>query len=363
MTPLTQTSFAPDSPYRKLARSLDALPNRFPPAPDESDLRLLAKIYTAEQAALAAELSPEKETPAQISQRLERDLREVSALLKEMSKNGLISFGKTPQGRLGFGLLPFVVGIYEEQVARMDAEMAELYETYYRQAFGNTLKVQPQVHRVIPVGQSVKNDMQIYPYESITDLIAQAQAWGVIDCICRKQRALIGKACGHPLDVCMVLSERTAAFDDSPTIHALTQAGALDTLARAEREGLVHCVSNSQSGFTYICNCCTCSCSILRGMAEMGIANVVARSNFINRVDGELCIGCGECLPLCSFNALTLDDVVQVSELKCVGCGLCVTACQQGALGLVRRTDESLPPADEAAWLAARRGNTVDLSK
>jgi hypothetical protein len=34
-------SFSVDSPYRLLARSLDALPHRFPPAEDESDLHLL----------------------------------------------------------------------------------------------------------------------------------------------------------------------------------------------------------------------------------------------------------------------------------------------------------------------------------
>lgn len=360
MTNSTHTPFPPDSPYRRLARSLDALPNRFPEAPDESDLRMLAKLFSPDEAALAADLLPDMENPVQISQRLGRDMREVSGLLKEMSKKGLIAVGKTPEGRLGFGLMPFVVGIYEEQVEHMDAEMAQLFETYYHQAFGNSLKVQPQVHRVIPIGQSVKNDMEIHPYESVMGLIDRAQAWGVIDCICRKQRALIGKACGHPLDVCMVLGERAGAFDESTTIHALTHDGALETLTRAEQAGLVHCVTNSQNDVTYICNCCTCSCAILRGMAEMGIANVVARSNFVNRADPDLCIGCGECVSVCSFNALELVDVVVVNETRCVGCGLCVSVCTQGALGLERRADESLPPAGEAEWRAARSSATMN---
>ncbi|HEX7566937.1 MAG TPA: hypothetical protein VF355_00070 [Anaerolineaceae bacterium] len=74
--------FEPESPYRQLARSLDALPNRFPPTDDESDLHLLAKIFTLQEAELAAGLLPEPESPAQISERLGRDPQETTAQLK-----------------------------------------------------------------------------------------------------------------------------------------------------------------------------------------------------------------------------------------------------------------------------------------
>jgi hypothetical protein len=85
MTPSSSPVFAPDSSYRQLAQALDELPNRFPSAPDGSDLRLPAKLFTPEQVDLAANLLSEFETPAQISQRLSRDLHEMAALLKEMS--------------------------------------------------------------------------------------------------------------------------------------------------------------------------------------------------------------------------------------------------------------------------------------
>lgn len=354
MDPSLPHTFAPDSHYRRLARSLDALPNRFPPAEDESDLRLLAKLFTPAEADLAANLLPESEQPGQIGERLGRDPRETAVQLKEMSKKGLISLGKTAEGRLGFGLMPFVVGIYEAQAGRIDAEMAELFEAYYRQAFGRALKAQPQVHRVIPVGETVKNDMEVRPFESVTGLIDNAQSWGVLDCICRTQKALIGEPCSHPIDVCMVLSQKPDAFTPGGTIHPLTHPEALRTLRRASEAGLVHCVSNSQRDLWYICNCCTCSCGILRGMADLGIANVVARSAFINRVDDDLCIACGNCVAMCSFDALTMGVVAQVQESRCVGCGVCVTVCPQGALGLERRVGEAEPPVSEADWRAAR---------
>ena len=350
----SQPVFEPDSPYRRLARSLDALPNRFPPAADESDLRLLAKIFLPEEAALAADLLPELETPAQIAARLGRDQRELMQLLKEMSKKGQIVVGKTDQGRLGFGLMPFVVGIFEAQAGRIDAEMALLFEEYYRSAFGGALKVQPQVHRVIPVGVSIKNNMEVHPYESVQALLDGMQSWGVIDCICRKQKALIGKACEHPLDVCMVLSTGADAFSGDSFVRSLTRVEAEQTLQRAAQAGLVHCVSNNQRELWYICNCCTCSCGVLRGMAELGIANVVARSSFVNTVDERLCAGCEECVSACMFQALTVDGVAQVNAVRCVGCGVCVPVCPQEALSLVRRDEAVIPPLTEADWRRAR---------
>lgn len=342
--------FELQSPYRRLARSLDALPNGFPPAEDESDLRLLAKIFSSEEASLAAELLPELETVGQISARLGRAAQEITPLLKEMSKKGLIKLGKTAEGRLGFGLMPFVVGIYEEQIGRIDAELAELFEAYYQKAFGRALELTPQVHRVIPVGESVKNNMEVLPCESVSGLIDAAQSWGVLDCICRTQKALIGDPCEHPVDVCMVLGYKPDAFANSATVRPLTHDQALATLRRAADAGLVHCVSNSQQDIWYICNCCTCSCAILRGMAEMGIANVVARSSFVNRVDQDVCIACGVCIESCQFDALTLEDVLRVDEIRCVGCGVCVPNCPQQALVLVRREDVSAPPLSEEAW-------------
>jgi ferredoxin len=357
-TPRPDSPFAPDCAYRRLARALDALPNRYPPADDESDLRLLEKIFSPEEAALAADLLPEPEMPAQIAARLGRDARGVTVLLKEMAKKGQVAMGKTAQGRLGFGLLPFVVGIYEAQAGRIDAEMAQLFEEYYQQAFGGALKVQPQVHRVIPVGESITNTMEVHPFERVSGLVDGMQSWGVLDCICRKQKALIGDACQHPLDVCMVLSEKPEAFQGgagSFAIRPLTREEAHATLARAAQAGLVHCVSNNQREMWYICNCCTCSCGILRGMAELGIANVVARSAFVNQVDETLCASCGDCLGSCQFHALALDEVVQVDAVRCVGCGVCVPVCPQDALRLVRRPGESEPPVTEAEWRAARQ--------
>ncbi len=339
--------------YKKLAERLDALPNGFPPTEDGAELRLLAKLFTPEEAELASQLRLTKEAPEQIANRLGRDKAEVRTLLKGMARKGLIAAGRTEAG-LGYGLMPFVVGIYEFQAGRIDEELASLFEDYYKQAFVDVLRVKPQVHRVIPVNESVNADMEIRPFESASDLIDGAQAWGVLDCICRKQKALIGDPCEHPLDVCMTLSDTPNAFENNPVIHAQTKDEALATLQRAADAGLVHSVSNNQKGLHYICNCCTCSCGILRGLTEVGIANVVARSSFVNQVDDLLCSGCEICLDYCQFDALAMGDdaIVQVNSMRCVGCGVCVPRCPSEALSMALRPEEDLvlPPETIKEW-------------
>ncbi len=356
-----------NTPYQRLAQRLDALPNGFPPTDDGAELRLLEKIFSPEQADLAAQLRMTKETPEQLAARIGGDAQNLKKQLKVMVRNGLIAAGRG-DGGLAYGLMPFVVGIYEFQIGRIDSEMAQLFEDYYRQAFKGMLSLEPSVHRVIPVDATVQTGMEVRPFESATEIVNHANAWGVQECICRKQKALIDDPCDHPLDNCMVFHKRPNAFANIPHIEVLTKEESLARLKAAADAGLVHSVTNAKEDISYICNCCTCSCGILRGMAEMGIANVVARSAFVNTVDEDLCQGCEDCIEYCQFNALALHDdalLININATSCVGCGVCVPVCPEEALVLVRRPEEDiLPvPVTEDEWMldrASARGVDMD---
>lgn len=340
-----------ETAYSRLARALDALPNGFPASKEGLELRLLEKLFTPEDAALTCQLAAHFESAEEIATRLGLVPAELRRQLKGLARRGLIEAGRTESG-LGYRLLPFVVGIYEMQVGNLDLELAQLFEAYFQEAFTEILKVQPQLHRVIPIGESVRNDLEIHPFESATGLVNAAQAWGVLDCICRKQKALIGDPCGHPLDVCMVIDQRPGAFDNTEVIRAVSREEALATLQRAAEAGLVHSVSNNQAGLHYICNCCTCSCGILRSLASLGGANVVARSAFVCQVDEFLCHTCGLCVDHCQFGALSMDLLAQIDGARCVGCGVCVPVCPSQALSLSRRPAEEIlaVPATLDEW-------------
>jgi electron transport complex protein RnfB len=355
------------TPYQQLAARLNSLPSGFPATADGAELRLLEYLYTPEEAALAAQLRQTKETPGQIAARIGAEADDLAKQLKSMAKRGLIAAGRFEDG-LRYGLLPFVVGIYENQGPVIDAELARLFEDYYQQSFVHMNAIEPQLHRVIPINESIPIGIEIHPHESAAEIVNQAQAWGVIDCICRKQKALVGDPCEHPVeDTCMVFSQTPGAFDQASLVHALTREEALATLRHAADIGLVHSLGNYREGVSYICNCCTCSCGILRGISEQGLANAVARSPFVSQVDEDLCSSCETCLDVCQFSALALNDagVMSVNRVRCVGCGQCVINCPDEAISLARRPAEEIKPvpATEHDWGAARaasRGLNLD---
>jgi electron transport complex protein RnfB len=343
--------------YRKLAQRLDTIPNGFPTTESGVELRLLAKIFTPEEAALASVMRLGYEPAADIAARASVDPDVAYRTLKAMVRKGLIRVQKG-KGHLAFGLMPFAVGFYEEQLPRLDKEMATLVEQYFQETRGGTIAHSlPSIHRVIPVEEAIPFNLEIFPYERATELIEGAKSWAVRKCICRVQQRLVGKGCDHPIENCLVFAPAEGVFAHSKVDRAITKEEALRILHETEESGLVHTTGNYRDGLNYICNCCTCCCGILRGVAEFGIPTAVAHSDFNAVVDTELCIGCGDCVARCQFGALAVPEAVcEVDYTRCVGCGACTTACTTNALHLERRPEGETPPlpADNGEWIAWR---------
>lgn len=345
-------------PFKKLAERLDQIPNGFPRTESGVELKLLAKLFTPEEASLASNLSLELKSVKDIASFQGADEPEVKSLLIGMVKKGLIDMKRKEGEGFVFCLIPFVVGFYERQNAKIDKEFAELFEAYYKESFHKTMLINPSVHRVIPIEKTIPVRTDVMPYEKASTYLDDARSWGVLDCICRVQQKLIGKGCDHPVENCLVFSTRPGAFDRTDDIRAISKEEALEILAEADREGLVHATANTQAEVNYICNCCTCSCGVLRGMVEYGNTDIIARSDFYAVVDPDLCSSCEDCLDRCQFNALKMvDDICTVYTALCVGCGLCVTACPTEALslGLKSEADLSPPAFSEEEWREKRK--------
>jgi electron transport complex protein RnfB len=343
--------------YRKLAQRLDAIPNGFPSTESGIELRLLQKIFTPEEAAVASVMRLTYESAADIAARAGIDPKICSRMLKDMVRKGQIRVTKD-ESRLLYRLMPFVVGVYEDQLPRMDAELAELFEQYFCETQGGGfVRTTPSIHRVIPVGEAIPIGVEVYPYERAVELVENAKSWGVRDCICRVQQKLIGKGCDRPLESCLVFAPVEDAFRGDGPDRPITREEALQILRQTEEAGLIHSTGNYRDGHTYICNCCTCCCGIMRSVVKFDIPTANISSDFRAIVDAEECIVCGECVEHCQFRALTMsEDVCAVDEARCVGCGQCATVCPTGAIHLERRPEGEvpLPPADHKEWLARR---------
>lgn len=76
------------------------------------------------------------------------------------------------------------------------------------------------------------------------------------------------------------------------------------------------------------------------------------------KIDLEKCVGCGSCVGVCPFGALSLDGAGKASVSEaCTACGSCVEACPVGALELDRGEAKSAAGLDEwrGVWIYAEQ--------
>ena len=273
-----------DPHYDLLANELNKIPNGFPRTKSGVELKLLAKLFSQEDAALASTLRMEPKTLKEIAEENKLSEPEAKQRLIGMVKRGLIDIKREEGLGFTFHLIPFVVGFYERQNAKIDKEFAELFEQYYHESFHKTMLSEPSVHRIIPLEKAIPVDIDVMPYEKASTYLDQAQSWGVLDCICRVQKKLIGQGCEHSVRNCLVFSPKPGAFTRSVEFVTLSREQALEVLAEADRECLLHSVINAESEVYFVFYCCSCSCGLLRGLVEYGSENSIARSVFYARV-------------------------------------------------------------------------------
>jgi Pyruvate/2-oxoacid:ferredoxin oxidoreductase delta subunit len=254
-----------------------------------------------------------------------------------MAEKGLVAVGAGPAGGLEYSANQYVVGFLEEQVDRLDRELAELAEEYNPVYFreGPWTRV-PQI-RTIPIGRSIAAESAVLDYESAEEILRSHTRFAVRNCVCRQEKALLGEACGKPLDVCLSFDRGAEMSVQSGRARLISLDEALAILKRADEAGLVLQPSNSKEPI-FICACCGCCCGVLRGIKQFDKPADLVVNGFIARHDAEACTACGLCLERCQMEALTLENgTIHLDSDRCIGCGLCVSTCPTGALGLVRK--------------------------
>ena len=356
-----------DDIFKKLANVLDTLPNGFPATQDGLEIRLLKKIFSPEQAELFCDLRLTFETAEQIAQRTGRPLAGLEDKLKAMGNKGQLFSIAMGETRF-FKMLPWVFGIYEFQLYRMDREFAVLNEGYSpiygKQFFSKT----PQLMQTLAIEKSIPVHQQALSYEKVSTIIESGQSFLANECVCKKERGLLGHPCDRSTQVCLAIAPVPGIFDKSPVGRVITKDEAYLLLDQAEEEGLVHLTGNVQFGQYYICNCCKCCCGVLRAINRLGIpASLVINSHYYARIDPETCIACGTCAnDRCQVGAIENDDgSYRIVPERCIGCGLCIRTCPTDAVSLVHKSMEnvSAPPVTENDWFEERgRIRGVDFS-
>jgi Na+-translocating ferredoxin:NAD+ oxidoreductase subunit B len=353
--------------YYRLANVLDTLPNGFPSTESGAEIKLLKKVFTPEQADLFCNMRLSFETVEQIALRTGRPQEGLEEKLLSMWRDGQLFSIQMGDTRF-FKMMPWLFGVYEFQVYRLDNEFAELHDEYMPVYGMQFFSKNPQLMRVLPIEKEVSVQQEAMSYQRVSTLIEQGQSFLANDCICKKEQGLLGKPCDRPLQVCLAIAPVPGIFDNSPVGRVLSRDEAYELLKQTEEAGLVHLTSNVQHGNIYICNCCKCCCGVLNAINKLGIpALEVVNSHYYAKINPDKCLSCGLCKDeRCQVFAIDEgEEAFRIIPEKCIGCGLCISTCPSEAIQLVHRDKEKVedPPMTEDAWFEERgRKRGMDFS-
>jgi NAD-dependent dihydropyrimidine dehydrogenase PreA subunit len=325
--------------YQKLAEHLDRLPGGFGTSDSGADLRLLRRLFMPKEAELATYLTLTAEPVEAIAERAQLPVVETAHQLNEMAEKGLILSFQSAEGFLLYQAAPFVVGIYEFQVNRMNQGFLQDLEDYFASQQPRSQPVRksiPQM-RTIPIEQSIDLPLEALPYEQVIELVNAHDRFAVAPCICRRRARMTGDGCDAPEESCLIFGDFADFYVRTGRGRSIDKADVFELVDRANKANLVLNPTNSKF-VSAICCCCGCCCGILRGLQSSPKPAEEAASAFIAGFDPDMCTDCRVCVERCQMQAMTVtDDRIMHDPDRCIGCGLCVSTCPSGALTLLRK--------------------------
>jgi Na+-translocating ferredoxin:NAD+ oxidoreductase subunit B len=321
--------------FKQLQERLNSYSIGFPETATGVEIKILKELFTEDEASLFLSLPHRLEKPESVAQRINRPLPDVAEQLEDMAARGL--FFRVKKGdTVRYAAIPFVHGLFEFQVTRLNRNLSELLEEYFRGGFLDAFnKSRGTFLRTIPVHKSLDATRNVAAFDDAMETLKKMNQIVVTDCICRKQKGLIDQSCDKPRETCFMFGAMGQYYLDNNMGRKIDIDEAIQILSDAQAAGLVTQPATAQNPGG-MCNCCGDCCGVLRALNQHPKPSEIVFSNYIARIETELCIGCQTCIDRCQMRALTINDQdrAEIDPDRCIGCGLCVTTCPSGALNL-----------------------------
>jgi ferredoxin len=195
---------------------------------------------------------------------------------------------------------------------------------------------------------------QVVPIEEIERIFEFVNSVVRIACACRhvtmgKEKRYcyglsMGPNGGKMAEILKGLDKSFLLGPHSPGIENLSKEEALAAMRAHEQEGMCHTVWTFKTPFIGgICNCDRTDCMAMRFTIQHEVP-VMFKAEYIAEVDKSACAGCGECVRVCQFSAVRVDDSVNkadINKLKCFGCGICRAVCADNAITIKDRKSDA----------------------
>ena len=296
---------------------------------------------------------------------------EINEHVKVLAKTGLIMNQPSSSGIMVYRLMPFVnVGVYEYTFMKKleynewEKGLAQLYLNLNKESRGRMLAnydaivkrflpTMRPIDRTVPYTENLESgkeikivvdeeleapEEKIISTQKVEEIINKFDEIAVGHCYCRHFRDLVGEPCKQTdmRENCFTFGKSARYTTEQGFARMISKEEALEILKKSEKDGLVHKAYHPNMDFKRdedsICNCCSDCC----GQSKNITSNL---SNFVAKVDHEICTGCGTCVEKCYSGAKELNDdgKAETNEDRCIGCGICAAFCPEGAISLVER--------------------------
>lgn len=351
--------------FRTLQERLDKYSLGFPATESGIEIKILEELFSEKDAVMFLALTPEPEPPDSIASRSDSPVGEVEAHLEDMTKRGLL-FRMREGDSYAYCAIPFVHGLFEFQVMRLDTKLSEMMELYLAERFERSLVEGVDAFiRTIPVQHSIDAKQEIASYEDVCEILRSMDTIVLTECACRKQKHVIDQACDKPLEACFMFDAMGQYYIDHDMGRKIDSEEAIRIVAEAQKAGLVTQPGTSQNPGG-MCNCCGDCCGFLRSLNKHPKPAEMVFSNHYAELDTAECNGCEACSDICQMDAvkMTDDGKAEIDLDRCIGCGLCVTACPTETMRLTPKPEEErrIPPAtglEQMKLMAEKRGLSV----
>ncbi|NHJ49494.1 MAG: 4Fe-4S dicluster domain-containing protein [Asgard group archaeon] len=344
--------------YRQLQLHFDEFYLGFPKTESGIEIRLLKRLFTPEEAAIALYIKcghlgslKNFDTLEAIFERVKHlgfSLSEVGKMLDNMTKKGAI-IGTKRNGSKIYANAVLIVGIYEFQVNKLTKGFLDDMYQYIREAWYAANKFETTQLRTIPVGVTIKHESPIARYDNIKSHFEESNGpFAIVNCICRQSNDLLKSPCQMTdrREVCMSVGDSAYMYIENGWGKEITKEEALNYLKQNEKEGLIFQIGNTQE-FDFVCSCCHCCCGDIGHLRKMPNPAELTSSNYLAEINEELCTGCGNCIDRCQMDAITMDnDLSVINQKRCIGCGNCILDCPADAIALVMKEGRKIPPAN-----------------
>ncbi|MBU0570313.1 4Fe-4S binding protein [Patescibacteria group bacterium] len=180
---------------------------------------------------------------------------------------------------------------------------------------------------------------QVVTLEDALEIVKLADNHVLFQCTCRKLTGLKEKMC------CLnfgPMRDLVKIANPNEKMEEITASEAIYLLKDYNKEGLVHEVLYAAAPFPIaICNCDRKYCMPMKARISTGIESSFMKGHEIARIDPLKC-KCEKfyCMTRCQFGAIytdRFDNKAVIDVTKCFGCGLCMEVCPYNAISMENR--------------------------